>query len=53
MSYLRSRMSYQEIAGDLDISLNTLKTHVKAIYRKLGVNSRADAVRQGRSLGLI
>ena len=41
---LASSMSNQEIAGMLDISLNTLKSHVKAIYRKLGAETRGEAV---------
>jgi LuxR family maltose regulon positive regulatory protein len=42
-----------EIAAALYISVNTLKSHVKAIYRKLAVSSRADAVEAGRNLRLI
>ncbi len=53
LRYLTSRLDGTEIANALYLSVNTVRSHVKAIYRKLGVNSRADAVRQGRSLGLI
>ena len=35
------------------VSLNTLKSHMKSIYRMLDVNSRADAVREGEAHGLI
>jgi LuxR family maltose regulon positive regulatory protein len=42
-----------EIAGELFVSVNTVKTHVKSIYRKLGVSSRRDAVARGRELRLI
>ena len=42
-----------EIAGELFVSINTVKTHVKSIYRKLGVSSRRDAVARGRELRLI
>jgi LuxR family maltose regulon positive regulatory protein len=42
-----------EIAGELFVSSNTVKTHVKSIYRKLGVSSRRDAVARGRELRLI
>jgi LuxR family maltose regulon positive regulatory protein len=35
------------------ISINTLKTHVRNVYRKLGVNTRADAVREARRLRLL
>jgi LuxR family maltose regulon positive regulatory protein len=50
---LSSRLTSNEIAGALFVSSNTLKSHVKSIYRKLGVNSRADAVRDGQARGLI
>ena len=53
LRYLSSRLTYQEIAGALYISLNTLKSHVRAVYRKLGVASRSDAIGTGRHLGLI
>jgi LuxR family maltose regulon positive regulatory protein len=42
-----------EIAGRLFISLNTLRSHLKAINRKLGTNDRRAAVRRARELGLI
>ena len=37
LRYLCSRLTYEEIAATLFVSLNTLKTHVKAVYRKLEV----------------
>src|SRR5829696_3685905 len=49
--YLPTSLSSIEIAGQLYISLNTLKTHLQAIYRKLGVNGRRDAVRRAEELG--
>ena len=42
-----------EIAQRLFVSLNTLRTHTKNIYAKLGVNNRRAAVRRGRELGLL
>ena len=42
-----------DIAGELFVSVNTVKTHVKSIYRKLDVSSRRDAVARGRELRLI
>jgi LuxR family transcriptional regulator, maltose regulon positive regulatory protein len=42
-----------EIAADLYVSVNTVKTHLKSIYRKLGVASRDAAVHQARAAGLI
>lgn len=41
-----------QIASDLYISSNTVKTHVRSIYRKLSANNRKDAVRRVRELGL-
>jgi len=49
---LASRLTTTEIAGALFVSPNTLKSHMKSIYRKLDVSSRADAVREGQALGL-
>jgi LuxR family maltose regulon positive regulatory protein len=53
LRYLCSRLTYQEIASALYVSLNTLKTHVKSVYRKLGVASRREAVEVGRQLRLV
>jgi LuxR family transcriptional regulator, maltose regulon positive regulatory protein len=50
---LASELSQREIGSELFISLNTVKGHVHSIFRKLGVNSRADAVARGRELGLL
>jgi LuxR family maltose regulon positive regulatory protein len=52
LRYLASRLTCTEIARELYLSVNTVRSHVKAIYRKLGVNKRADAVGRGRSLGV-
>jgi LuxR family maltose regulon positive regulatory protein len=41
-----------EIARDLYVSVNTVKTHIKSLFVKLSVNRRADAVRRGRGLAL-
>jgi LuxR family maltose regulon positive regulatory protein len=49
---LRSYLSGPEIARELMISLNTLRTHTKNIYDKLGVNSRQAAVRRAEELEL-
>jgi DNA-binding CsgD family transcriptional regulator len=45
--------SYADIAAALYISENTVKTHVVSLYRKLGADRRATALRQARALGLI
>ena len=43
----------KEIGEELSISINTAKTHVTRIYRKLGVSSRAGAVTRARELDLV
>jgi LuxR family maltose regulon positive regulatory protein len=53
VAYLPTMMSNQEIAGMLGISVNTVKTHLKAIYRKLGSPGRREAVQRARELTLI
>ncbi len=50
---LQGPMSLQQIAGELYLSFNTVKTHTRAVYRKLGVHTRAEAVRTGRRQHLI
>jgi LuxR family transcriptional regulator, maltose regulon positive regulatory protein len=50
---LPSQLSNQEIAGELHVSLNTLKTHLKSIYRKLEAGSRSQAVARARGLKVI
>ena len=49
---LRSDLSGPEIATELVVSLNTVRTHTKNIFMKLGVNSRRAAVRRADELGL-
>ncbi|MDX3692507.1 LuxR C-terminal-related transcriptional regulator [Streptomyces europaeiscabiei] len=46
-------MSTEEIAADLCVSVNTVKTHLKSVFRKLAVNRRNDAVRRARELRLL
>ena len=53
MRYLQGRLSNVEIARELSISTNTLKTHLKSIYRKLGASSRSEAIAQARRLHLL
>ena len=43
----------REIADSLYLSVNTVRTHVKAIYRKLDVGTRSDAVSRARELALL
>jgi LuxR family transcriptional regulator, maltose regulon positive regulatory protein len=53
LRYLPTMMSNQEIAGELYVSVNTVKTHLKAIYRKLDAPGRREAVHRARELGMI
>ncbi|WP_328694209.1 LuxR C-terminal-related transcriptional regulator [Streptomyces phaeochromogenes] len=50
---LAQMMSTEEIAADLYVSVNTVKTHLKSVYRKLSVNRRHDAVHRARELRLL
>jgi LuxR family maltose regulon positive regulatory protein len=53
LTLLPSQRSFTEIATELTVSHSTVKTHVRAIYSKLGASSRRDAVVQARNRGLI
>jgi LuxR family maltose regulon positive regulatory protein len=50
---LSQRLTYSDMAASLHLSLNTVKTHLRHTYMKLGVTSRSAAVRRATSLGLI
>ena len=53
LRYLPTMMSNADIAGELFVSVNTVKTHVKSIYRKLDATRRQDAVGRARQLHLL
>jgi LuxR family maltose regulon positive regulatory protein len=50
---LATRLSRREIGARLYISLNTVKTHQRALYRKLRVEHRSAAVSRAREFGLL
>jgi len=53
LRYLPSSLSQRDIAHELYVSLNTVKTHSRAIYRKLGVGDRKAAIQAARDVGLL
>lgn len=53
LQQLRSALPLREIAADLGLSVNTIKTQVRSVYRKLGVSGRCDAVTRGRQLRIL
>ena len=53
LRYLPTMLSNAEIGAEVFVSLNTVKTHLRSIYRKLGASGRADAVDRARRLGLL
>jgi LuxR family transcriptional regulator, maltose regulon positive regulatory protein len=53
LRYLPTNLSKQEIAGELYLSVNTVKTHIRHLYAKLDVSRRAEAVERARGLGLL
>jgi len=53
LRFLPTMMSNAEIAGELFVTSNTVKTHLKSIYRKLAVSRRRDAVERARELELL
>jgi LuxR family maltose regulon positive regulatory protein len=53
LRYLPTPMSQRDIAAELYVSLNTVKTHCGAIYRKLAVRDRKSAVQAARDLDLL
>jgi LuxR family transcriptional regulator, maltose regulon positive regulatory protein len=53
LRYLPTNLPAPEIAAELYVSLNTIRTHTRHLYAKLAVHSRADAVTRARELGLL
>jgi LuxR family maltose regulon positive regulatory protein len=50
---LTGPLSERDIGRELYLSHNTVHSHTRSIYRKLGVSSRAEAIARGRALGLV
>jgi LuxR family maltose regulon positive regulatory protein len=53
LRYLPTNLSMPEIAHELSVSHNTIRTHMRHLYAKLGTHRRADTVARARSLGLL
>jgi LuxR family maltose regulon positive regulatory protein len=53
LRYLPTKLSVPEIADQLYLSVNTVKTHLRHVYGKLGAHRRHEAVEQARALGLL
>ncbi|MGC5566509.1 LuxR C-terminal-related transcriptional regulator [Streptomyces sp. FR-108] len=53
LRHLAQMMTTEEIADELYVSVNTVKTHLKSVYRKLAVTRRSAAVRRARELELL
>jgi len=53
LRYLPTLLTMNEIAAELCVSPNTVKSHLRSVYRKLGVGTRRDAVHRARTLGLL
>ena len=53
LRYLPTNLTAPEIARELSVSPNTVRTHIKSLYAKLGTHGRAVAVERARALGLL
>ena len=53
LRYLTTNLSRPEIAGQLSVSVNTIGTHLRSIYAKLGADDRSTAVHRARELRLL
>jgi LuxR family maltose regulon positive regulatory protein len=53
LRYLPTHLTMPEIAGELYVSLNTVRTHMRHVYTKLGTHTRADTIARARALSLL
>jgi len=52
LSHISVGKMYKEVAFDMEVSINTVREHIRRIYKKMGVNSRAQAIRAANKLNL-
>jgi len=52
LRYLPTHLSAPQIAAELCLSPNTVKTHLRHVYQKLGTHSRHEAVQRAQAIGL-
>ena len=53
LRYLPTNLAVPEIAGELCVSVNTIRTHTRQIFAKLGAHRRSEAVERARAVGLL
>jgi LuxR family maltose regulon positive regulatory protein len=53
MRYLPTMLTAAEIAAELGVSVHTVKSHMRSIYRKLGAAKRSEAVAHARTNGIL
>ena len=53
LRYLPTNLSAPEIADQLSLSANTVRTHMRHVYDKLGAHRRTEAIERARALGLL
>jgi LuxR family transcriptional regulator, maltose regulon positive regulatory protein len=53
LRYLPTHLSAPEIVDELYVSTNTVKTHMRHLYAKLGTHRRAETIARARALGLL
>jgi LuxR family transcriptional regulator, maltose regulon positive regulatory protein len=53
LRYLPTMLTAAQIATELGVSVNTVKAHMRSIYRKLGAERRSDAVAHARDIGIL
>jgi len=52
LSHISVGKMYKEVAFDMEVSINTVREHIRRIYKKMGVNSRAQAIRAANKSSL-